>query len=163
MEKFTPDFLKILKILFRHKVEFIVVGGVCAVFHGAPVTTFDLDVVHCRRRANIGRLNKALVSLGAYYRTRKDKCIIPTTDHLASPGHQLLMTQYGPLDLLGTIGTGHGYETLLPETREIEIGKIKIRILNLDKLIQVKKETLSEKDKIVIPILNRLLEEKKES
>ncbi len=24
-------------------LEFVVIGGVCAVFHGAPVATFDLD------------------------------------------------------------------------------------------------------------------------
>ncbi len=43
MPKPIPDFLEILKILSKHKVDFIVVGGVCAAIHGAPVTTFDLE------------------------------------------------------------------------------------------------------------------------
>jgi hypothetical protein len=39
-----------------HQVNFVVVGGVCAVLHGAPVATFDLDVVHSQDSANIRRL-----------------------------------------------------------------------------------------------------------
>jgi hypothetical protein len=37
-------------------VDFIVVGGVAAVLRGAPVSTFDLDVVHSTAPENIGRL-----------------------------------------------------------------------------------------------------------
>jgi hypothetical protein len=38
-------FLDILKALIRHGVEFILVGGVAAILEGAPVSTFDLDVM----------------------------------------------------------------------------------------------------------------------
>ena len=56
MPNSAPDFLEILRILSDHKVEFIVVGGVCAVLHGAPVATFDLDLVHNRALDNLERL-----------------------------------------------------------------------------------------------------------
>ncbi len=39
---------ELLGVLARHQVDFIVVGGV-AVIQGAPVTTFDLGVVHAER------------------------------------------------------------------------------------------------------------------
>ncbi|MBW1690691.1 MAG: hypothetical protein JRJ70_08075 [Deltaproteobacteria bacterium] len=58
-----PDFLEILKTLTEHEVDFIVVGGVCAVLHGAPVTTFDLDLVHSRSPENLERLILALKEL----------------------------------------------------------------------------------------------------
>jgi predicted nucleotidyltransferase len=156
----TPDFLELLKILSKHEVDFIVVGGVCAVLHGAPVTTFDLDIVHSRSRKNITRLVSALEELEAYYRERKDKQITPKQAHLASPGHHLLMTKSGPLDLLGTIGRGHTYNDLLPRTVELNVSDRQVRMLGLEVLIQVKKETITEKDKIIIPILQRTLEEK---
>jgi hypothetical protein len=38
-------FLEILKVLSRHQVEFILVGGVAAILEGAPVSTLDLDIV----------------------------------------------------------------------------------------------------------------------
>lgn len=44
MQNTTSDFLEILRTLSEYKVDFIVVGGVCAVLHGAPMTTFDLPL-----------------------------------------------------------------------------------------------------------------------
>lgn len=35
-------------MLAGHGVDFIVVGGVAAVLGGAPISTFDLDIVHAR-------------------------------------------------------------------------------------------------------------------
>jgi hypothetical protein len=52
VSKPKPDFLAILQTLAHHKVEFIVVGGVCAVLQGAPISTFDLDLVHSRASDN---------------------------------------------------------------------------------------------------------------
>jgi predicted nucleotidyltransferase len=156
-----PDFLEILRILTEHKVDFIVVGGVCAVLHGAPVTTFDLDLVHSRSAENRARLISALEDLGAYYRGRAEQRLAPELSPLSSSGHHLLMTKRGPLDLLGTIGIGHGYEDLLQHTVELEAGGLRLRILDLETLIEVKKETIRDKDKVVIPILQRTLEEKR--
>lgn len=59
MTKPKPDFLEILQGLTAHHVDFIVVGGVCAVLHGAPVATFDLDVVHSRQLENLHRRPEA--------------------------------------------------------------------------------------------------------
>jgi len=45
-------FLDILSVLCRHQVDFVVVEGVAAVLEGAPVSTFDLDVMHRRTEDN---------------------------------------------------------------------------------------------------------------
>lgn len=45
MRSAAPDFFGIFETLITHDVVFIVVGGVCAVLNGAPINTFDLDVV----------------------------------------------------------------------------------------------------------------------
>ena len=104
-----------LRVLHRHHVDFIVVGGVCAVLHGAPVDTFDLDIVHSRDTANLDRLLGALDELGAHYRRRDLK---PGRSHLQSPGHQLLDTRFGPLDVLGEIGSGAGAAVIADQLRE---------------------------------------------
>ena len=155
----TPDFLEIIRILSGHNVDFIIVGGVCAVLHGAPVTTFDLDLVHSRSQDNLSRLLSALEELDAYFRGGGDQRLKPTLSHLSSPGHQLLMTKFGPLDLLGTIGRGHSYGDLMKHTSVLEIDGNQVHVLDLETLIEIKKETISEKDKVVIPILERTLEE----
>ena len=160
MKRPTPDFLEILRILSGHKVDFIVVGGICGVLHGAPVTTFDLDLVHSRSQDNLNRLISALEKLDPYYRGRGDQRLKPGLSHLSSPGHQLLMTTFGPLDLLGAIGIGHSYDDLMKHTVVLEVGGLQVQVLDLETLIEVKKETISDKDKAVIPILERTLQEK---
>ncbi|WP_437646974.1 hypothetical protein [Sorangium sp. So ce362] len=52
----STKIVDLLGVLARHRVDFIVVGGVAAVIHGAPVNTFDMDVVHARTPDNIERL-----------------------------------------------------------------------------------------------------------
>jgi predicted nucleotidyltransferase len=70
------------------------------------------------------------------------------------------MTRFGPLDLLGTIGLGHDYRDLLEHSDEIEIGDLRLRLLSLEKLIEVKEEMGFEKDKATLPVLRQTLLEK---
>jgi len=59
----SPDFLGILRTMVEYGVDFIIVGGVSAVLHGVPITTFDLDLVHSRSSDNIDHLLSALHDL----------------------------------------------------------------------------------------------------
>jgi hypothetical protein len=155
------DFETILRALADQRVDFIVVGGVAAVLEGAPVNTFDLDVVHSREPGNISRLLAALELLNATYRIQPERKLRPDASHLASPGHQLLTTSFGPLDMLGSIGRSRDYSDLLPHTIELEVGDdLRVRVLNLATLVTVKEETAGEKDVAMLPILRRTLEEK---
>ncbi|HEX5269006.1 MAG TPA: hypothetical protein VFW33_00900 [Gemmataceae bacterium] len=144
-------------------MEFIVIGGVCGVLHGAPLVTFDLDLVHSRTPENLDRLVAALQALHAYYRGQGDRRPRPTADFLASTGHHLLMTRFGPLDILGTIARERGYEDLLPRSAglQVEIG-LSVRLLDLETLIMTKEETGRDKDKAVLPVLRRTLEERRQ-
>ena len=157
----TTDFLVILRRLREHDVDFIVAGGICAALHGAPVATFDLDLVHLRTPDNLRRLLAALESLDSRSREPSSRRIKPDTSHLASAGHQLLITNFGLLDLLGTIGAGHDYEDLRSQVSEMEVAKgLTVLVLNLSTLIKTKEETGGEKDRAVLPTLRRTLEEK---
>jgi len=155
------NFLSILRTLRKAQVDFIVVGGVGGALQGAPITTFDLDIVHSRDPGNVERLLVALESLGAHYRLPGAQHKKPERSHLQSSGHHLLMTGAGPLDLLGTIGHGYGYEDLVARTITLEVGKgLHVRVLELATLIEVKEETAGEKDKAALLILRRTLQER---
>ncbi len=156
------DFLGVLRTLNRHGVDYLVVGGVAAALHGAPVSTFDLDVVHSRREDNVARLLAALEELEAYYRIQPERRLKPNASHLASAGHQLLATRFGPLDLLGEIGAGRQYEDLIAESTMIQVGEqLSVGVLNLETLIDLKESLRQEKDQAVLPVLRRTLEEKR--
>ena len=157
-------FVSVLQTLASHRVDFIVAGGVAAVLRGAPVSTFDLDVVHSTAPENIGKLLAALEDLDACYRAQPERRLRPETTHLSSSGHQLLMTRFGPVDLLGTIGKGRSYEALLPHALEMELAKeLRVRVLDLETLITVKEEVGGEKDIAMLPVLRRTLEESRRS
>ena len=158
------DFVAIFKTLTGRDVEFVVVGGVCAVLHGAPVATIDLDLVHARTPENVERLLSALEDLDARYRVPGLKDRRPEPSHLSSPGHQLLVTRYGPLDLLGEVGAGRGFGELRPHTVELRVGEgLTVHVLDLETLITTKTEAGREKDRAMLPVLRRTLAEKNRS
>jgi hypothetical protein len=151
-----------LRALREGRVEFILVGGLAAVLQGAPVDTFDIDVVHSRDASNVARLHPVLEALDAVFRIQPERRLKPDASHLASAGHLNLITRYGPLDLLGTIGSDLGYRDLLPHSVDLEIGAgLRIQVLDLETLIALKEELAGEKDRAVLPILRRTLEEKR--
>jgi hypothetical protein len=153
----------ILEVLTRHQVDFIVVGGVAAALHGVPLTTFDLDLVHSRNAPNLRRLLDALTDLECRFREKSGSK--PVLSHLDSPGHLLLMTKHGPLDLLGTIGKGRGYDDMIGSCVgscvDTSVGTMSVQVLGLEELIAVKQETGREKDPLALPVLGRTLEERR--
>jgi hypothetical protein len=160
-------FRVMLQALTDHSVDFIVVGGVGAVLHGAPLATFDLDIVHSRAPENLDRLLAALDTLDVYYRHQGERRLKPKLSHLAAPGHQLLMTRAGPLDVLGMVGKlgkEVGYDELIAHTREVMLtGGLKVRVLDLEILIQLKEEAGRDKDMAALPVLRQTLEEQRKA
>src|SRR5262245_57531218 len=117
----SPNLETLIATLASSDVEFIIVGLLAAVAQGAPVTTHDLDIVHRRTPENVARLVDILVNkLDARYRGRAE-VLRPTAEILSGPGHSLLQTRAGPLDVLGAIEGGRDYEALLPVSLQIEI------------------------------------------
>jgi hypothetical protein len=155
----SADFSEILRIFLTHDVEFIVVGMTAGILHGAPTTTFDLDVVHRRTAENIARLLRALAELDAVYR-HDTRNLRPKESHLASPGHQLLTTRYGDLDCLGTIDDSLDYDGLLERTVPMSIaGGQSVKVLDLPTLIAFKERSGRPKDLAVLPVLRATLDE----
>jgi predicted nucleotidyltransferase len=153
-------FLAALRVLRDEGVDFIVVGGVAAVLNGAPINTFDLDIVPLRDEVNGAKLLTALSQIGAIYRLQPARQLRPTLTHLASSGHQQLITNHGPLDVLGTIGRNMSYGDLLPHTVEMDLGQgLSVRVLDLQTIIALKEELAQEKDLAVLPVLRRTLQQ----
>lgn len=121
--------------------------------------TLDLDIVHRRSPENIENLLRALEDLEAEYRNLQSHRLVPDRSHLRSSGHQLLMTSSGPLDILGTIGSGRSYEDLLPLCRDLTVGDLTIHVLSLAAVIQTKEEIGHPKDRAVLEILRETLRE----
>src|SRR5206468_3017635 len=150
----------VLRTFCESDIQFVIVGGLAAVLNGAPVQTYDIDVVYSREPTNIDRLIKVLQEIDAIFRIQPERRLRPALSHLATGGHLNLITRYGPVDLLATIGQNLGYSDLLAHSGEMEIGDgFRVRVLNLQTLISIKEQLASEKDLAVLPVLRQTLRE----
>jgi len=144
--------------LNAEQVEYIVVGGAAAILHGAPVTTQDLDIVHRLTRANVRRLKRALERLHAVVREPGARHLKkPDESHLLGGSQLRLITEAGPLDVLGRRHDGRGYEELLPKSELVGDRRRSVRVVDLPALIAIKGATGRRGDRIVLPILRALL------
>jgi predicted nucleotidyltransferase len=154
-------FLEILKVLSRHQVEFILVGGVAAILEGAPVSTLDLDIVVRPTEEARERLLAALLEVNARYLDPAGRHILPDRAKLATLRIHRLVTNFGPLDVLESIGHGLAYSDLVGETQVYEVEGVRIPTLRLETIIRSKEEANREKDRAVLPVLYRALRWKK--
>lgn len=156
-----PQFRALLEVLVRHRVDFIVVGGVAGVLQGAPLLTRDLDIVYRLTEENEQRLLAALDDLDATFRADSRR-LKPRLSHLASRGHKLLSTRLGDLDCLGTIEDDTDYEDLLPHADCMRVGEIDLRVLSLRRLVEVKEKLSRPKDRLALLQLRAALDERGE-
>jgi hypothetical protein len=141
-------------------VAFILVGGFAAVAQGAMITTFDVDIVHSRTEDNLDKLLGVLTRLDAYYRGRPGgNRLPPDREALAGPGHSLLMTSLGPLDVLGEIEGHRAYAQLIDHTENVPVAGRSVRMLSLEMIVQLKRASTHPKDVQALPALESALEQ----
>lgn len=148
----------LLAELLAADVELILVGGLAAAAQGAPIATFDVDIVHRRTPDNVARLLAVLDRLGAVYRGRPGGPeLTPTAALLGGLGHSLLMTRLGPLDVLGAIEGGRDYDRLVNESAVVELAGRPLRVLRLETIVELKRASSHAKDRARLPILEETL------
>ena len=153
------DVGELLRRLSGAGVEFIVVGGAAAVLHGAPITTEDLDIVHRRSPENVSRLKALLDELDARVRELANRRLPPQESALLGDGHVLLSTRLGPLDCLGTLIDGRGFEELVSHSDWIKDEGVEFLVVDLPTLIELKTRTGRAKDRLMLPVLVALVEQ----
>lgn len=140
--------------LIAARIDFVVVGGMAAVLRGVPIMTADLDIVHCRSLENVERLLALLAELDAQLRyDLANRKLRPGREHLSGRGHVNLMTSLGPLDLLCEVGDGLAYEDLLADSEWMGSDDMRMRVVSLARLIQLKTSAGRAKDRFVLPML----------
>ncbi len=162
LEMYTAiPYRRILGVLTKHQVEFVVVGGVAAHFYGASYTTKDMDVVYSRSAENIQRALAALDEMETIFRDFSGRRIAPNASYLASPNPKLLLTHYGPLDMLGTLSMEDddtGYESLIGDATVVDLEECTVHVLSLPRLIAVKERLKRPHDLAVLPVLRAALD-----
>lgn len=155
------DFERLFAALASSRVQYILVGGMAAVFHGSSRLTQDLDVVYCRDRDNLARLREAIAPFDPY--PRGAPAGLPFrwgVETLARGLNFTLATTIGDLDLLGEIAGGGRYEDLVASSFETELFGVPVRVVELETLIRLKRAAGRPKDFEAIAELEILLDER---
>lgn len=155
------DYREILEILARHEIRYILIGGVCAVAHGAPMTTFDVDILYDVSNDNVDRILNALHDMQAYHREPGERRLPPDRAAIERGGPALFATAHGALYMLGLVAKRYTYDDLLPHTVNLTLrDEFSLPALDLETLIRVKRETGRTKDFTMLPILEATLAER---
>ena len=154
------DLAQVIPPLALAKVDFILIGGMAAILHGAARVTFDVDVLYLRSRENIERLATAL----APYRPslRETPPGLPFTwdaKTIRSGLNFTLTTELGDIDLFGEVTGGETYTDLSPHSFEVEAFGVHFKCIDLPTLIRIKEAADRPKDREAIAELRVLLEE----
>lgn len=155
------DPVRIIEVLDRHSVRFVVIGGFAAWTQGVPAVTTDLDIVFERSDANIDGLVHALHELSAVYRDPAGRHLRPEAARLASShgsGHHLFRTDSGDLDVLRS-SSEFDYERLHPQAIEVEVEGIRLQLAPLRLIIAMKEAANRPKDRAALPLLRAALDD----
>lgn len=137
---FTEQEQAFLRELVRQRVDFMIVGLAAAALQGAPAVTQDIDLWF--RDLGDPRLQEALKRVGGVY--------IPPTP---STPPMLGGRNVALFDIVVTMHGLDGFDRELENTIEVTIGRTKVRVLSLERIIVSKKATNREKDRLVLPVL----------
>jgi len=140
-------------------LEFVVVGGVSVVYHGAPVATFDLDVCCPFGEENVLRIESAIRDLNPVHRLTPNKLPLEITrSSFASLKNLYLQTDLGKLDCLSEIAGIGDFAAVLKQSVIGNFSYGQFRILNIEALIASKLAAGREKDLQAVRLLQAIKE-----
>jgi hypothetical protein len=158
-----PDLSRLLRLLERHGVRYLVIGAQAAVIHGVPVVTEDLDITPARDDENLERLASALSEIEPRLRTTSDPAGVPLpvdAQLLATAATWNLTTRLGELDIAFEPTGTRGYDDLRRGADTIELADgLNVQVASLADVIRSKEAAGREKDRAQLPLLRRTLEE----
>jgi hypothetical protein len=141
------DLEAIIGRLIQYRVEFVLIGGLASIMHGAPMITQDVDVCIRFSRENLNRLVAAVGDLHPYHRITPQRLPFEITDqNWEALKNIYLQTDLGVLDCLGNVAGIGGFDEVYAVSEEIKVSVGAFRILSLDSLIRAKEAAGREHD-----------------
>jgi predicted nucleotidyltransferase len=142
-------------------LEFVVIGGLCVVYHGVPVATFDLDICCPFGEENVRKIESAVKDLNPVHRLTANKLpLAETRSSFKDLKNIYLQTDLGKLDCLSEVAGLGRYEQVLPQSILHSMTFGEFRILNLDALIVAKTAAGRQKDLDAVRLLQAVKERK---
>ena len=141
---FTGREIAFLRELHKRGVDYMIVGAAAAALQGAPIVTQDIDLWF--KDLGVPGLQRALAKVGGV--------IVP------SAGLHPPMFAGGAVELFDIVLTMHGLGTFDEEMEHmilVDLGRLRVRVLSLDRIIKSKEAVGRPKDALTLPVLRDAL------
>ena len=156
--EFQPE--AVIRLLGRNRVRWVLIGGLAAITHGAPLVTQDVDICYARDDENLQRLAGALSEVHAELRGADPGLPFRVNDRTLRNGDAFtLTTDVGWLDLLGTPSGTSGFDDLARTADLFSLFGYRVLVASVEDLIRMKRAAGRPKDLMAIEELGALRDE----
>src|SRR5438105_2078840 len=146
-----PLLNRIAKVFAEHRLEAVMIGNAAAALHGAPVTTLDIDFMFRKTSLNLKKLKAVAHSIGATILKR----YYPVSDLF-----RVINDDQGlQLDFMSQIHGIKSFEGLRSHSTQVQFGEHSLKVASLADIIKSKRATGRDRDKAVLDILEKTLDE----
>jgi hypothetical protein len=148
----VPRVRAIIELLGRHRVNYVVIGGIAVRLWGSPLLTDDVDICPATDAANLKRLAAALNELEAQFRAPglEHEAPTPSWDGRAFRaylgGSVALTSKLGWLDIWFRPDGTDGYAGLIEHSTNVEVAGTRVKLASLDDIIRSKEASGRLKD-----------------
>ena len=155
---FRPE--EVVRLLGRHEVRYVLVGGLAAITHGSSMVTVDVDICHATDRPNITRLATALREIHADLRGVEPGLAFRLDAKTLERGDSFTFTtDLGALDILATPAGTAGFDDLARTAETLELFGHDVLVASVDDLIRMKRAAGRPKDLLAVEELAALRDE----
>ena len=141
-------FLRLIELLNKGGVKFVLIGGFAGVVHGCTYVTQDIDICCDFSSDNLLMLQKALKNLHPVHRMKPKRLKLKLTKENCTEFKNLYLdTNIGQIDCIGYVQGLGAYENIEPLSEIKDIDGLRIRVLTVDALIEARKAMNRPRDK----------------
>jgi hypothetical protein len=155
---FQPE--AVIRLLGRHRVRAVLIGGLAAITHGAPLVTQDVDICYARDDDNLDRLAAALTEVRPELRGADAGIPFRLDARTLRAGDSFtLTTEVGWLDLISTPSGTSGFEDLARTADVFTLFGHRVLVASVEDLIRMKRAAGRPKDLLAVEELGALRDE----
>ncbi len=150
------DLVRVVQVLNKHQVDYVVIGGMALILQGGDAVTSDIDLAFEHSIPNLRRLADALEELKARPKRWTVSTFRLQPSDLASKWLHL-ESDSGDIDLVAET-PAVSYAELKHGSEGFQIEAAHLEVASLKELIAMKRATGRAKDAIHLGLLEQLLE-----
>jgi len=155
---FQPE--SVIRLLGRHGVRYVLIGGLAAATHGTPLVTQDIDLCYARDADNLARLADALREIHAQLRGAEPGLPFKLDATAIREGDAFTFTtDVGWIDVIATPTGTYGYDDLARTAETYDLFGNRVLVASVDDLIRMKRAAGRPKDLLAVEELGALREE----